>query len=638
MAGVVLDLTRLVGPLAGAGCADPPPPATGAFTGNVSGSWWNAARGGEGQFITFETVGSRNVAYLAYFTYTADGAATWLVGNADFAAGARSVTIPLVTGSGARFGSAFRAQDVTVASAGSVTLAFTSCSVLSLTYAGSQSFTLNLTRLVGPLNGLACTDATAPSASDTALRALLNELGIRGNARAGRTLPSIDDPLPQLGKLLFFSKALSAQTDSACATCHHPALGGTDSLAISIGAGAVSADLLGPGRRLPDGTLRMGRNANTFFNSGLFDSGLFWDSRIESLGKIANRNGAGSAIRTPDVAFGSPDASAGPTLPAAQARFPIVGPIEMLGTGFPGITGNAAIRTHVAARLGNYGTGAGQLPPSGWLQRFRTAFGNPAGAAEQLITFDQIMLAISEYERSATFAESAFARYARGDNAALTEQAKQGAILFFRPVSAGGANCVQCHLGETLTNERHHALGFPQVGPGNNDGASTEDFGRGRTTSVADDRLRFRTPSLLNVEVTGPYGHSGAYGTLEQAIEHYFTPTQTTETLLSSRSWCQLPPFNTDPTCAASAATVASNTRTALDKMRADQAFAGLTMPALDPTRFPATAVADIAAFLRSLTDPCVKDRACLSRWIPRPDEAPDGHQLNAVDANGRAL
>jgi cytochrome c peroxidase len=61
-------------------------------------------------------------------------------------------------------------------------------------------------------------------------------------------------------------------------------------------------------------------------------------------------------------------------------------------------------------------------------------------------------------------------------------------------------------------------------------------------------------------------------------------------------------------------------------------------MPALDPTRFPATAVADIAAFLRSLTDPCVKDRACLSRWIPRPDEAPDGHQLNAVDANGRAL
>ena len=53
------------------------------FTGAMSGSWWDASRSGEGQFITFESVGTRNVAYVAYFTYTSDGRATWHVGSAD---------------------------------------------------------------------------------------------------------------------------------------------------------------------------------------------------------------------------------------------------------------------------------------------------------------------------------------------------------------------------------------------------------------------------------------------------------------------------------------------------------------------------------------------------------------------------
>ena len=166
--GATLDLTRLVGPLAGAGCGERPPPAT-SLTGVVSGSWWNASRGGEGQFITFETVGARVVAYVAYFTYTDSGAPTWLVGNADIPIGARSVSIPLVTGAGARFGAAFRAQDVTVASAGTATLEFVSCSALRLTYAGQQTFALDLTRLVGPMNGIACVDGFGgtPQADET---------------------------------------------------------------------------------------------------------------------------------------------------------------------------------------------------------------------------------------------------------------------------------------------------------------------------------------------------------------------------------------------------------------------------------------------------------------------------------------
>ena len=473
MPGITLDLTRLVGPLAGAGCTDPAPSGpTPAFAGIMSGSWWNAARAGEGQFVTFETVGGRNVAYLAYFTYTSTGAASWLVGNADFATGATRLSIPLVTGSGARFGAGFRSADVAIAAAGVATLDFLSCSRLRMAYAGDQAFTVELSRLVGPLAGLPCTDqpATPPSAADLMLRPLLAGNGLTGNLRGGRTLPAIDDPLPQLGKLLFFSKALSAANDAACASCHHPALGGGDGLSVSIGAGAQSANVVGPGRRLASGRLLVGRNANTFFNVGLHDAAHFWDSRVESLGKLANRNGAGSGIRTPDTPLNVADPAAGPTLPAAQARFPVVGAAEMLGAGFPGITGDNAIRAHLAARLGDYGTGRGQLAPGQWLQKFRAAFASPAGAAEQLVTFDNIALAIAEYQRSATFVDSPFARYVRGDNAAIGEQAKRGALFFFRPLDSGGANCVQCHAGDFMSNEQHHAIGFPQVGPGMGDG------------------------------------------------------------------------------------------------------------------------------------------------------------------------
>ncbi|MCM2327543.1 MAG: glycoside hydrolase [Lysobacter sp.] len=160
MAGVTLELTRLVGPLGGADCAAPAPVApAAAFAGPMSGHWWNAARAGEGQFVTFETVGGRNVAYLAYFTYTAEGRASWLVGSADHPAGATSITIPLVTGAGPSFGAGFRPSDFVPATGGSARLDFLSCSAMRLTYSGTQSFAFDLSRLVGPLTGHACIDA-----------------------------------------------------------------------------------------------------------------------------------------------------------------------------------------------------------------------------------------------------------------------------------------------------------------------------------------------------------------------------------------------------------------------------------------------------------------------------------------------
>ena len=142
--------------LALAGCILAAPVAAQTFDGSMSGHWWNPARNREGQFITFESVGGRNVAYLAYFTYGAGGAPTWYVGNADYAAGAATITLPLVTGSGGRFGEGYRPEDVTIASTGTATLTYVSCSAMRMTFTGAQTFTVDLTRAVGPLTGVPC--------------------------------------------------------------------------------------------------------------------------------------------------------------------------------------------------------------------------------------------------------------------------------------------------------------------------------------------------------------------------------------------------------------------------------------------------------------------------------------------------
>jgi hypothetical protein len=83
---------------------------------------------------------------------------------------------------------------------------------------------------------------------DAALLALVKAAGLTGDPTRGRSLPSIDDPKAQLGKQLFFTQGLGGDSDSACVTCHHPALGGGDNLSLSIGVGAEIPELLGPGR------------------------------------------------------------------------------------------------------------------------------------------------------------------------------------------------------------------------------------------------------------------------------------------------------------------------------------------------------------------------------------------------------
>jgi len=66
---------------------------------------------------------------------------------------------------------------------------------------------------------------------------------------------------------------------------------------------------------------------------------------------------------------------------------------------------------------------------------------------------------------------------------------------------------------------------MPQTGAGKGDGVfGYEDFGRERVTGTPSDRYRFRVPSLRNVALTAPYGHSGAFSTLDAMLRHHLNP------------------------------------------------------------------------------------------------------------------
>jgi cytochrome c peroxidase len=407
-------------------------------------------------------------------------------------------------------------------------------------------------------------------------------------------------------------------------SCHHPELGGGDALPVSIGTGAVDPSLLGPGRLYVSGPPDVPRNAPTTFNIGMWDQVLFWDGRVESLTKAPGSGGAGAAgIRTPDTIYLVADPRAGEDLVAAQSRFPLTSEAEMRGRSFAYHQPRRVTRALLCARLGDFGMGQGDLEHTTWAAEFEKVFGSQEHV-ESSISDSNIAAALSAYERSQVFVDTPWRAYVQGDTTAISDSARRGAMLFFRSTADGGANCAACHRGDFFTDEQFHVLSVPQIGPGTDDAPYPDrlddadtDFGRYHATFLEEDRFAFRTPMLLNVEVTGPYGHDGAYSTLEAIIRHHLNPSKAAKEYDVSQLKSEIQTAN-----------MQANTAATLAKLAEDQRQGRTPLQNIQLTD---RQVADLVSFLLTLTDPCVKDVACLSPWLPGAnDPDPDGLRVVA--------
>jgi len=440
---------------------------------------------------------------------------------------------------------------------------------------------------------------------DQQLRTLTKQLKLTGIPRTISPLPSIKSPLAQLGMKLFYSKALGGEYDSACVSCHHPMLGGGDTLSLPIGTHAQHPDVLGKQRALKKAyTIDVPRNAPSTFNIAYYKKSLFHDGRIESI-KTKNITG----IHTPDVAYQKDDVLAGENLAQAQARFPLVSIAEMQGDFMP-YAHHQTVRRALANRL-----------KKNWLNEFRKGFSDTKGSKEELITEQNISAAIGEYERSQVFINNAWRKYLQGNDDAISTEAKKGALLFFTSKANKGANCNRCHSGDFFTDESFHNTGMPQIGMGKGSGTTkTNDYGRTEVTKKSSDKFRFRTPTLLNVEVTGPWGHSGAYTSLEAITQHMLAP------LKSIKS------FNT--------AQIKQKNIKLDDRQKNTQEAIKAGIEIEEINTLTANDIKNIVTFLKTLTDPCVKSRACLSPWIPsKSSNDPDDLMLHGLrDWRGKLL
>lgn len=127
--------------------------------------------------------------------------------------------------------------------------------------------------------------------------------------------------------------------------------------------------------------------------------------------------------------------------------------------------------------------------------------------------------AISAYLRQNLTNQAPFQKWLKGDDNAMSEQQKKGAVLFF-----GKAGCNGCHFEKNLGSMRFEALGVDDlyehggIKTGPND---RRNLGRGGFTGRSEDMFKFRTPQLYNLGDSGPYFHGGSMETLEDVVRYF---------------------------------------------------------------------------------------------------------------------
>ena len=122
-----------------------------------------------------------------------------------------------------------------------------------------------------------------------------------------------------------------------------------------------------------------------------------------------------------------------------------------------------------------------------------------------------------------TSIDSPFDAYLRGDTDALTGPEQAGMALFY-----GKGDCATCHSGPLMSDQEFHAIGLPPFGPGRprRFDPMVRDVGHMGESDRLEDAYAFRTPMLRNVAITAPYGHNGAYPTLEGIVRHHLNPVK----------------------------------------------------------------------------------------------------------------
>lgn len=300
-----------------------------------------------------------------------------------------------------------------------------------------------------------------------------------------------------LGQALFHETALGINPTKAegkdtysCASCHHAGAGFQAGVKQGIGEGGSGFGSAGAGR-IP--------------NSNYAETEL----DVQPIRTPSAMNGAYQHLMLWNGQFGGTGDNLG-----TEANWTVGTPKETNNLGYEGL------ETQAIAGLSVHRMDVDKdvLFPYGYKALFDAAF--PTVAEADRYTLETAGLAIAAYERTIMANQAPFQKWLAGDNSAMSDNEKEGALLFF-----GKGNCASCHTGPALSSMEFHALGMNDLDGNGVYGVGTGDVadagkGRGSFTGRAADMFKFKVPQLYNMTNSPFFGHGGNFSSLRDVIAY----------------------------------------------------------------------------------------------------------------------
>lgn len=339
---------------------------------------------------------------------------------------------------------------------------------------------------------------TTPAFADLIDHHLRNRLDSHNVRPIKRVAENPNRPLVELGKILFAEKKLSGNRRISCQTCHDPKAGTSDTFPMS---------------QTEDNKGILRRNAQSLFNVGQPTRAfMFWDGRVHLDPKS-------HVFTTPELSLNgdNPKAKEITTVLtsalSAQALFPLVTSNEMMGNKGENEIADAEDRLKAWDRIIERikKENPTELRTTTYAELFLKAY--PETELDK-INIGHVGEAIAHFQREEFQSTgSPFHQYLRGDNNAMTSGQKRGLAVFL-----GRGHCINCHLGGELgKGDLFASAAAPQWGAH----PFALDLGRAEITNDQKRNFFFKVPSLLNLKLTAPYMHNGAFQTIREVIEHY---------------------------------------------------------------------------------------------------------------------
>ena len=141
---------------------------------------------------------------------------------------------------------------------------------------------------------------------------------------------------------------------------------------------------------------------------------------------------------------------------------------------------------------------------------FEKAFG------DSIVTGERVLKSLSQFMLTFVSANAKYDKVQRGE-IEFTEQEQKGYALFQK-------SCESCHREPLFTTHEFANNGLPID-------TVLNDFGRIKMTKRAEDSLKFKIPTLRNVEFSYPYMHDGRFKKLSEVLNHYTKGIQHNSTL-----------------------------------------------------------------------------------------------------------